>query len=143
MEEKREKAAKFLFIFMLVITLIFIGISIYSVFKNQFEDEDFIYQNGLVCAQDYFNGKLNEYLDFGDIDGINKTQVKNLQRYLRALNYDLGKYELEGVFGLATKEAVMKFQKMHGLKIDGIVGDETINAINSACYEPLESENKD
>jgi len=143
MEEKREKAAKFLLIFVSIITAIIVVFWLFSFIKGDYKDKNFFYRDGLVCAEDYFNGKLNEYLDFGDIDGINKTQVKNLQRYLRALNYDLGKYELEGVFGLATKEAVKMFQKDHGLKIDGIVGDETINAINGSCYEPIKLEDKD
>ena len=35
----------------------------------------------------------------------------------------------DGDFGLKTEEAVKKFQKEHGLKVDGIVGQQTYNKI--------------
>ena len=35
----------------------------------------------------------------------------------------------DGKFGKGTRQAVMDFQKKHGLKVDGIVGDETMSKI--------------
>lgn len=36
---------------------------------------------------------------------------------------------VDGVYGTKTREAVIKFQKNHGLRVDGIVGDETAKAL--------------
>ena len=37
--------------------------------------------------------------------------------------------DTDGVFGPATKEAVLKFQKQEGLHEDGIVGTSTLKAL--------------
>lgn len=36
---------------------------------------------------------------------------------------------IDGVYGNKTMQAVIKFQKKHGLKVDGIVGDQTAKAL--------------
>lgn len=36
---------------------------------------------------------------------------------------------IDGVYGTQTREAVIKFQRNHGLRVDGIVGDETARAL--------------
>ena len=141
-EKQKEKALKVLFIFFLIITIIYLLLDLMFKLnlKKHFHTHNYIYRNGLVCPQDYFkNGKLNEFLKYGDIDGINKTEVKNLQNFLRALNYDFEDYELDGVFGLSTKEAVKKFQQNNKIKIDGIIGKETIKVINRSCHKPLKN----
>ena len=38
---------------------------------------------------------------------------------------------VDGVFGNLSKEAVMAFQKEYGLTIDGIVGSQTWNKLES------------
>ncbi len=40
--------------------------------------------------------------------------------------------KLDGIFGTMTNDAVMKFQKYAGIKVDGIVGPETRAAIDKA-----------
>ena len=57
--------------------------------------------------------------------------VKQLQTKLNALGYDLGICGIDGDFGSATEKAVKQFQKDHGLKVDGIVGEKTWAALNA------------
>lgn len=55
--------------------------------------------------------------------GIDNTYVKNIQQ---TLNFNYGYNIVEdGYFGLETKEAVTKFQKLKGITEDGTVNDET------------------
>ena len=64
-----------------------------------------------------------------------------------SLMENLGYYngQIDGIFGTATRDAVIKFQKANGLTADGIVGSKTLAAIgisggsgyNSADYELL------
>ncbi|MNL91347.1 Autolytic lysozyme [compost metagenome] len=48
--------------------------------------------------------------------------VSTLQRDLRAMGYSVG---VDGYFGQQTKNAVIAFQRQHGLAADGIVGPAT------------------
>ena len=61
--------------------------------------------------------------------------VEELQKELKLRGYDLGKFGknkngIDGVFGNTTKEAVIKFQKINKLKVDGLVGKETAHALD-------------
>lgn len=58
--------------------------------------------------------------------------MKALQQKLLQLNYNLGKWKDDGDFGSATESAVKEFQANHGLAVDGIVGKETMAAIDAA-----------
>lgn len=53
--------------------------------------------------------------------------VKLLQSTLINLGYDIGK--VDGIFGLTTQSAVLKYQQDNGLKADGIVGSNTWNSL--------------
>lgn len=53
--------------------------------------------------------------------GNSSKDVQTLQRALHLLD--------DGIFGQLTEDAVKEFQKSHGLKVDGIVGDKTWAAI--------------
>ena len=57
--------------------------------------------------------------------GASGNDVKWVQWHLNRLKYDLGKYGLDGVFGLYTLDAVKAFQKAAKIDIDGIVGPVT------------------
>lgn len=69
-----------------------------------------------------------EVLRLGDRD----SDVKALQRALRALGYDL---TIDGHFGRATQECVRTFQATHGLMRDGIVGLQTWGQLRQRCME--------
>lgn len=64
--------------------------------------------------------------------------VKQCQTILQKLGYDLGICGVDGDFGQATEKAVKQFQKDHGLKVDGVVGQNTWAALTAA--EPGEPE---
>lgn len=56
--------------------------------------------------------------------GSRGKDVQALQRVLHLLE--------DGIFGQLTEEAVKEFQKSHGLKVDGIVGDATWAAMSGS-----------
>lgn len=64
--------------------------------------------------------------------GMKGTDVKNMQEDLIKLGYDLSKYGADGDFGGETDAAVRKFQKDHGLVVDGVVGNATFAALASS-----------
>lgn len=49
--------------------------------------------------------------------------VEYLQKWLNAAGF--GFLVVDGIFGVATQEAVKKFQKYYGLTVDGIVGPQS------------------
>lgn len=59
--------------------------------------------------------------------GARGEEVKKLQQSLKDKGYDVG--NIDGIFGINTKNAVMAFQKDKGLKVDGIAGPETLSAL--------------
>lgn len=54
--------------------------------------------------------------------------ISELQEALLLLGYKVG--EADGIWGSKTKNAVVKFQKKHKLKADGLVGAKTAKLIN-------------
>ena len=60
--------------------------------------------------------------------GMVGNDVEKLQEYLNNLNYNCG--TADGDFGNNTLDGVKKFQKAEKLEVDGIVGKNTIAAIN-------------
>lgn len=57
-------------------------------------------------------------------------QVAELQTSLRALHYKIS--AIDGVFDEETKQAVLKFQRDHRLKMTGVVDDKTWRALQKA-----------
>ena len=66
-------------------------------------------------------------------NGSRGSQVRSLQNDLIELGFGnyLGKWGADGAFGNASKNAVIAFQRWVKIKIDGIVGNQTRNAINT------------
>lgn len=58
-------------------------------------------------------------------EGAIGNLTKIIQKRLIALNYSVGSYGADGIFGLSTKNAILKFQKDRNLTADGIVGNNT------------------
>lgn len=67
--------------------------------------------------------------------GDKGTSVKTLQEKLIKLGYSCGAYGADGDFGNGTYSAVCKFQREHNLGVDGIVGYQTMTAIDKAIQE--------
>jgi hypothetical protein len=57
------------------------------------------------------------------------ADVEALQGRLDKLGYDIGPCGVDGIYGQATRKAIEAFQKDHGLTVDGVVGVETIKAM--------------
>ena len=72
--------------------------------------------------------------------GSTGEKVMEVQRKLKQWGYYDG--EVDGIYGSKTFEAVKNFQRKHGLKVDGIVGEQTAAAIGirldgqAAAYQP-------
>jgi hypothetical protein len=70
-------------------------------------------------------------------------EVRHLQETLNRFGYRDGSGQplrADGDFGDRTQQAVMAFQLAHGLKGDGIVGPQTMDALKRAEQAPLLSE---
>lgn len=66
--------------------------------------------------------------------GATGDAVKALQAELTRDGYSTG--GVDGVFGRQTLAAVNTFQRRHGLSTDGVVGDQTWNALSTATPRP-------
>ena len=81
-----------------------------------------------------------------DLSGIEKDlkkgnsgeDVKKIQEALKGLGYDLGKWDVDGVLGSKTEEAIKKFQELNGLEVTGIVDEKTIEALEKASGKAVE-----
>lgn len=58
---------------------------------------------------------------------IKSDYVKAVQQRLNDLGYDVG--PIDGWYGPKTFKAVRAFQKVHGLVVDGVVGEKTLKAL--------------
>lgn len=68
--------------------------------------------------------------------GSKGSEVKEVQRRLKNWGYYKG--SVDGVFGAATKSAVIAFQKKNGLTADGVVGKATYKALGmTSSYNVL------
>lgn len=61
--------------------------------------------------------------------GMKGTDVENVQRRLKELNY---LKTVDGYFGSGTENAVRAFQERNGLSVDGKVGKKTMNVLTSS-----------
>lgn len=62
-------------------------------------------------------------------EGSTGAKVKELQQQLKAKGFNPG--PIDGIFGSGTVQAVISFQKFHGLKADGVVGPTTWQVLTS------------
>ncbi len=66
--------------------------------------------------------------------GSRGQDVAQVQTLLAQAGYSPG--AADGIFGQATRAAVVSFQKDHGLTTDGVVGPRTLSALRSALLPP-------
>ena len=64
----------------------------------------------------------------------NGDETRRAQQRLLDLGFWLG--AADGDYGLTTRQAVMAFQKYHGLVTDGVLGDETARVLTEATARP-------
>ena len=75
----------------------------------------------------YDPGELNSNSNYA---GVHR-HVRNLQKDLIKLGYDLGPDGADGYYGSYTKAAVRAFQRNNGLSVDGIAGPITKSTLYS------------
>ena len=73
--------------------------------------------------------------------GSKGSAVKALQKRLKELGYLKG--SVDGSYGEVTEDAVKRFQKQHGLKVDGKAGAETLELLYSAKAEKCKEDADD
>ncbi len=73
--------------------------------------------------------------------GSTGNEVMNIQKKLNQWGYYNG--NIDGIFGYQTYKAVRDFQYKNGLKVDGIVGPETLSALGLPTETQSETNNKD
>lgn len=66
--------------------------------------------------------------------GAKGKEVRALQRKLKELGYPIN---VDGDFGIRTKNVVKLFQADHKLKSDGIVGDKTYDLLKNTIPDPI------
>lgn len=69
------------------------------------------------------------------ISGMGETEVREIQRLLDSLGYDLGSYGVDGSYGEDTYNAVKEFQKDSGIVVDGVAGPVTLATLRGAKKE--------
>ncbi|HEY9673138.1 MAG TPA: peptidoglycan-binding protein [Waterburya sp.] len=71
--------------------------------------------------------------------GDRGAKVSEIQKNLAAAGFNKGS---DGLFDQETQEAVRQFQQAKGLKVDGVVGKETLAALSENPKENLKNEPK-
>ncbi len=94
--------------------------------KAGYETQYVLYSEEAVAGTQVLMPTLNASLRYGSTG----TDVSTLQNRLIALGY-LADGDADGNYGLLTKKAVISFQKANDLTADGVVGDNTLQALNS------------
>ena len=64
--------------------------------------------------------------------GMKGSEVKAVQKRLKALGYLTSNGQVNGYFGDVTENAVEEFQRRNGLSADGTVGAKTLEKLNSS-----------
>ena len=64
--------------------------------------------------------------------GMKGSEVKAVQKRLKALGYLTSNAQVNGYYGEATEDAVEEFQRRNGLSADGTVGPKTLEKLNSS-----------
>ena len=75
-------------------------------------------------------------------EGMSGDYIKMLQYYLDVVAYfypQIPDITVDGYFGEKTKEAVMAFQNLQGLTVDGIVGRDTWRSLTNAYNTVLKT----
>lgn len=94
--------------------------------------KDVNYELDRVKAQKSGTAGKSDYAKNDEILRVNVNPEK-VQKALKAAGYYNG--AIDGKLGNRTKVAISKFQKDHGLKADGIIGEKTWSLLKSGVKE--------
>lgn len=78
-----------------------------------------------------------------DLTGPEDPQVSRIQQGLEQMGFDLGPDGADGYFGENTEQAVTRFQEQYNaasdetIEVDGVVGPETLQAMQRALNEGM------
>lgn len=86
-----------------------------------YADDDVYYYCGGHDAHTHYNG-VCPYAS-----SVSRSTIRSVQRTLKRCGYNCG--AADGVMGTKTKRALKSFQRDNGLKADGIIGEETLEAL--------------
>ncbi len=92
--------------------------------------KDMAYDLDRTKTQRSSTSKADVYTKNDDILRVNVSPEK-VQKALKSAGYYKG--NVDGKLGTGSKAAISKFQKDHGLKVDGIVGEQTWRELKSAA----------
>ena len=81
----------------------------------------------LLIALGVFAARMWRTTDVLSKQGSRGNEVRQIQQKLKNWGYYFG--EVDGIFGVQTKKAVMDFQRKNGLAVDGIAGNATLRAM--------------
>lgn len=81
----------------------------------------------LLIALGVFAARMWQTTDVLSKQGSRGNEVRQIQQKLKTWGYYAG--EVDGIFGVQTKKAVMEFQRKNGLTVDGIAGSATLKAM--------------
>lgn len=81
----------------------------------------------LLIALGVFAARMWRTTDVLSKQGSRGNEVRQIQQKLKTWGYYSG--EVDGIFGVQTKKAVMDFQRKNGLTVDGIAGSATLRAM--------------
>ncbi len=70
---------------------------------------------------------MGNQIEVADAVSLTTSEIKTIQTKLKRWGYYTG--SVDGIYGTLTKQAVIYFQKVNGLQVDGIVGTETATAL--------------
>jgi len=125
---KSKKAEPVFKMFMLGAYCTLVCAAILFSFKSVFHSVMGIKQD--LPSEKYISGISNDTgksLDVLSKMGSRGDEVSKIQSVLKNMGYYLG--GVDGIFGVKTQDAVMRFQKARGLVVDGIVGAQTLKAL--------------
>ena len=88
-------------------------------------------------SKEYDSSKTEdkEYDYYSQNTNSNARKVKEIQKKLVFLGFNLPEYGADGVFGGETDKAVRAFQNKFNLKIDGLVGEATLRKLSQEYQE--------
>ena len=69
--------------------------------------------------------------------GMHGDAVRMLQEMLAAKGYPCGDYGADGIYGADTYNAVLCYQRDHGLQADGVAGNETQTHLYTTDFEAI------